>query len=32
MLGVNHGWSGGVMQRTERESLDFFAKWRHEKK
>ncbi len=27
MLGVNHGWNGTEMTRTERESMDFFAKW-----
>ncbi|MES2788415.1 MAG: alpha/beta hydrolase [Planctomycetota bacterium] len=27
LLGVNHGWDGTEMTRTERESLDFFAKW-----
>lgn len=27
MLGVNHGWAGNEMERTNRESLDFFAKY-----
>lgn len=27
MLGVNHGWNGSEMERTNRESLDFFAKY-----
>lgn len=27
LLGVNHGWNGTEMTRTERESLDFFARW-----
>ncbi len=27
LLGVNHGWNGAELTRTERESLDFFAKW-----
>lgn len=27
LLGVNHGWSGTEMTRTERESMDFFARW-----
>ena len=27
LLGVNHGWNAAEMTRTERESLDFFAKW-----
>lgn len=27
MLGVNHGWNGEELSRTERESMDFFAKW-----
>lgn len=27
MLGVNHGWVGSEMERTNRESLDFFAKY-----
>ena len=27
LLGVNHGWNGAEFTRTERESLDFFARW-----
>lgn len=27
LLGVPHGWGGGELSRTERESMDFFAKY-----